>query len=304
MPGAGQAPQPRALAVGRRQGHRCSWYLNEPAERQRHRVPPHLGGDGSEPLRRRGGCYGDSCNGTAYGQLGRHVPQVRQGHAAPRRPAGLQHAHRPHRAVRRSASTHWGVDPLPYHIEPPESPLSHAGDCSRNSRIILSGGGRSFEFFHSEHRQLPTMREFHPWPARHGESRRLPRSTACTDGEWVWVENSRGARFKQKVNGDRRGHAWPSCMPSTAGGSPSRTAAEPNLYGTYESNLNNMTRGVPHRARAASAAPSRACCARSIPCRKATSCPTRSSPTKGDFAVYEPGKPYAMVEEPVVTVIN
>ena len=28
----------------------------------------------------------------------------------------------------------------------------------------MACGGRSFEFFHSEHRQLPTMREFHQWP--------------------------------------------------------------------------------------------------------------------------------------------
>jgi hypothetical protein len=30
--------------------------------------------------------------------------------------------------------------------------------------LIMTTGGRSWEFFHSEHRQLKTMRELHPDP--------------------------------------------------------------------------------------------------------------------------------------------
>ena len=76
----------------------CTWYLND-----------QLNPNGTEYDRTWEDTVqnpsGDAEDATAKLQrhgvlgLGRHVPQVREGHAAPRRPAGLQHAHRAHRAV-------------------------------------------------------------------------------------------------------------------------------------------------------------------------------------------------------------
>ena len=43
----------------------------------------------------------------------------------------------------------WGLTPTPFHTEPPEGPVSTPEKMERYP-LILSCGGRSFEFFHSE----------------------------------------------------------------------------------------------------------------------------------------------------------
>ena len=48
---------------------------------------------------------------------------------------------------------HWGVDPMPYHIEPKDSPVS-TPEKFQEYPLIATSGGRSYEFFHSENRQL------------------------------------------------------------------------------------------------------------------------------------------------------
>ena len=133
---------------------------------------------------------------------------------------------------------HWGVDPMPYHIEPVDSPVSQPEEF-KEYPLIATSGGRSYEFFHSEHRQFPTMREFHPLPlvtmnpetaAEHG----------IKDGDWVWIESPHG-RCRQvaylfpgiKKNTIHLEHAW---------WFPEEEAAEPHLYGTFDSNINNMTK--------------------------------------------------------------
>jgi anaerobic selenocysteine-containing dehydrogenase len=57
----------------------------------------------------------------------------------------------------------WGLKRTPHHIEPPESPLS-TPEKMEEYPLVLTCGGRSWEFFHSENRQMPTMRELHPEP--------------------------------------------------------------------------------------------------------------------------------------------
>ena len=133
---------------------------------------------------------------------------------------------------------HWGVDPMPYHIEPKNSPVS-TPDLLKEYPLIATSGGRSYEFFHSEHRQLETMREFHPYPlvtinpqtaAAHG----------IEDGDWVWIESPHG-RCRQKA------FLFPGIKPNTihmehAWWFPEEEAAEPSLYGVFDSNINNMTK--------------------------------------------------------------
>ena len=132
----------------------------------------------------------------------------------------------------------WNLRPTPFHEEPPEGPIS-TPELMKEYPLIVTTGGRSFEFFHSEHRQLPTSREFHPQPLVTIN----PKTAAeygIKDGDWVWVENE-GARYKQKAKlfaGIAPGvihaeHAW--WFPETEG-------AEPNLFGTFDSNPNNLTR--------------------------------------------------------------
>jgi len=132
----------------------------------------------------------------------------------------------------------WGIDPLPYHVEPPESPIS-TPELYQDYPLILTTGGRSFEFFHSEHRQLKTMREFHPDPLV-TMNPEVAQAHGITEGDWVWIEGTNGARFKQKAHLDvslspkfiHAEHGW---------WFPEREAAEPSLYGVFDSNPNNVT---------------------------------------------------------------
>jgi anaerobic selenocysteine-containing dehydrogenase len=131
----------------------------------------------------------------------------------------------------------FGNDPLPYYEEPPESPVS-TPELFKKYPLVLTTGHRSWEFFHSEHRQLKTMREFHPDPLVdiHPET---AEKYGIKDGDWVWIENKRG-RCLQKafltiamdprvINAE---HGW---------WFPEREGAEPSLFGVFESNINNLT---------------------------------------------------------------
>ncbi|WP_018213014.1 molybdopterin-dependent oxidoreductase [Desulfitobacterium hafniense] len=130
----------------------------------------------------------------------------------------------------------WELDPLPFHIEPPEGPVT-TPELYEEYPLILTTGARSYEFFHSEHRQMPTMREFHPDPlvTMHPQ---VAAANGIKDGEWVWIESPRG-RFKQKayltpginskvINAE---HGWwfPEQGPE-------------NWFGVFDSNPNNLTR--------------------------------------------------------------
>lgn len=133
---------------------------------------------------------------------------------------------------------YWGLSTTPFHTEPPESPIS-TPELMGEYPLILTCGGRSFEFFHSEHRQMPTMREFHPLPLVmvnpvDAEKYRVE------DGQWAWIENGHG-RFKQVVKVTPR--VAPGVIHAEHGWwFPEQEAAEPSLFGTFDSNPNNCTR--------------------------------------------------------------
>lgn len=128
----------------------------------------------------------------------------------------------------------WGLKALPHHEEPPFTPFSRP-DLAKQYPLILSTGRRSPAYFHSEHRQIPWLRTIDPDPvveinpdtaAEHG----------IGNGEWVWVENWLGrARFKAKVT-----LIVPPWMVMAAHGwwFPEKKAAEPELFGTWDSNIN------------------------------------------------------------------
>lgn len=131
----------------------------------------------------------------------------------------------------------WGHDSLPYHEEPPESPYS-TPELFKEYPLVLTTGARSWEFFHSEHRQLPTMREFHPDPIVeiHPET---AAQLGIKDGDWVWIQNRHGkCRQKARLN--------PGIHPKVVHGEhgwwfPEKPAEEPSLFGVFESNINLLT---------------------------------------------------------------
>ncbi|MDR2107957.1 MAG: molybdopterin-dependent oxidoreductase, partial [Coriobacteriales bacterium] len=195
---------------------------------------------------------------------------------------------------------HWGVDPLPFHVEPPESPLS-TPETYKDFPLVLSGGGRSFEFFHSEHRQLPSMREFHPDPLIMVNPEDC-KKYGVSDGQWIWMENSRGARCKQKVK--ETIEVLPGRVHAEHGWwFPEQDGAGPNYYGTYESNLNNMTQAF-RTGQGGIGNPIKSMLCKIYPVQPGDVLPHDVIAEKGDFAAYEPGKPYPYIEEPIVTTIN
>jgi len=136
-----------------------------------------------------------------------------------------------------NAYAFWGLDPLPYHIEPPESPVS-TPDLYKEYPLIMTTGGRSYEFFHSEHRQLKTMRELHPDPLVMMNPE-TARKYEIEEGDWVWIESPQG-RLKQKAK------LFPGLKPYVihaehAWWFPEKEGAEPSLFGVFDSNPNNLT---------------------------------------------------------------
>ncbi len=133
---------------------------------------------------------------------------------------------------------HWGVETMPYHIEPIHGPVASPEEY-KEYPFIATCGGRSYEFFHSEHRQLDTMREFHPDPLVMIN----PEAAAelgIIDNDWVWLESLQG-RFRQraklfpgvKKNVVHAEHAW---------WFPEQQGEEPYLFGVFDSNPNNLTK--------------------------------------------------------------
>jgi len=127
-----------------------------------------------------------------------------------------------------------GYDPLPRFEEPAESPYS-TPELAREYPLILTTGGRFHPMYHSEHRQVDSIRRRHPDPLV-----QLNPETATklgiNDGDWVWIESPRGrVRMKcQYFDGiDPRvvhaEHGW--WFPELPG-------EEPWLHGVWESNIN------------------------------------------------------------------
>lgn len=132
----------------------------------------------------------------------------------------------------------WGYDPLPDFKEPSCSPVS-SPELYEQYPYVLTTGARSYEFFHSEHRQEgTTSRELHPDPLFE-MSEKAAENEGLIEGDWCWIENQRGrCRQRLRINPTlddrivRAEHGW---------WFPEMEAAEPVLYGVFDSNINNLT---------------------------------------------------------------
>jgi len=130
-----------------------------------------------------------------------------------------------------------GYDPLPRYHEPPESPGT-SPHRAKKYPLVLTTGGRFLPMYHSEHRQIDSLRKQHPEPI----TQLNPQTAAelgIEDGDWIWIETPRG-RVRQKCqyfNGIAPGvvhaqHGW--WFPELPG-------EEPWLHGVWESNINVVT---------------------------------------------------------------
>ncbi|UCG71583.1 MAG: molybdopterin-dependent oxidoreductase [Chromatiales bacterium] len=90
----------------------------------------------------------------------------------------------------------WGYDPLPAHMEPPESPAREP-EFVQKYPLVLTTGTRVKEYFGSEHRHSKFLRKKHPAPllTLHPDA---AAARGIADGDWVYIENPRG-KVKHKA---------------------------------------------------------------------------------------------------------
>jgi anaerobic selenocysteine-containing dehydrogenase len=130
----------------------------------------------------------------------------------------------------------WGLEPFAHYEEPPFTPISQP-ELHKKYPLILSTGRRSPAYFHSEHRNIPWLREIEPDPLIeiHPDT---AQALGIGNGEWVWVENWLGrCKFKAKVT-----LVVPPWMVMATHGwwFPEKSGEEPSLFGVWESNVNQL----------------------------------------------------------------
>lgn len=129
------------------------------------------------------------------------------------------------------ALEHQGVSSMPLYREPPITPES-VPELAKEYPLILIGGAKVRYFFHSEYRQIASLRKRNPDPLVeiHPDT---GKSLNVLDGDWVWIETKEN-RVKMRAkyfNGIAEDvvcaqHAW---------WFPEKDAPE---YGWKESNVN------------------------------------------------------------------
>ncbi len=127
-----------------------------------------------------------------------------------------------------------GYDPLPRYEESFETPVSRP-DLVKEYPFMLITGGRFLPMYHSEHRQIESVRRLHPHPLVQINPE-TAKPLDINDGDWVWIESPRG-RIRMKCRLfkgiDPRvihaEHGW--WFPELPG-------EEPWLHGVWESNIN------------------------------------------------------------------
>jgi len=131
-----------------------------------------------------------------------------------------------------------GYDPLPQYREPPESPVSKP-ELAVQFPLILTTGSRRKEFFHSEHRQIKTLRSRRSAPIAEIHSE-VAVARGINDGDSVMVMSPRDKiRMVAKVTDDIRKdvvnieHGW---------WFPEKKSPD---FGVWESNANLLTSDQP-----------------------------------------------------------
>jgi anaerobic selenocysteine-containing dehydrogenase len=98
-----------------------------------------------------------------------------------------------------TAYAHYGEDPLPYYKEPAFSPRTNP-ELAAKYPYILTTGARQYASFHSEHRQIPVLRELHPDPIIEINPEDAE-AEGIAHGQWVEIRNEYGrAKFKASVS--------------------------------------------------------------------------------------------------------
>lgn len=97
----------------------------------------------------------------------------------------------------------WGYDPLPAHVEPAESPVSTPGRY-KDFPLLLITGAKQAHYYHSQGRQIPSLRRLAPEPLVEIHSETAA-ALGLSIGDLAWVETARG-RLRLKVHTHDRMH--------------------------------------------------------------------------------------------------
>ena len=91
----------------------------------------------------------------------------------------------------------WGLDPLPYYRELEPESEEKTPDVFKDYPLVMMTGRRSPVLFHSEHRQIPWLRECDPDPLIE-ISPQTAAEKGIKNGDWVLIEGTMGS-FKRKA---------------------------------------------------------------------------------------------------------
>lgn len=97
----------------------------------------------------------------------------------------------------------WGYDPLPCHVEPAESPLSTPERHEKYPLILITGAKQPM-YYHSQGRQIPSLRKLAPEPVMEIHAETAAR-LGLQAGDQAWVETIRG-RLCMKIRIHQRIH--------------------------------------------------------------------------------------------------
>ncbi len=127
-----------------------------------------------------------------------------------------------------------GYDPLPKYLVSPES-LEGNPSLAKDYPYSLISGRRILFYYHSEWRQVASVRKHHPDPIV-----RIHPDTASKEGikegDWVWIETKRG-RVRQKARLFE--YMDPGIIDAEHGWwFPELPGEAPSLHGVFESNIN------------------------------------------------------------------
>ncbi|GMR04476.1 MAG: molybdopterin-dependent oxidoreductase [Thermodesulfobacteriota bacterium] len=137
-----------------------------------------------------------------------------------------------------------GYEPLPVFREPPESPASDP-DTAKEYPHILITGARTPVFFHSEHRQIESLRKRRPDPLAELHPKAAS-PLGISTGDWIRISTPRGSiRMKAVVTED----IHPDVVSVDHGWWFPERKDDP-LFGVFESNANVLTKNTPPYDRA------------------------------------------------------
>lgn len=135
----------------------------------------------------------------------------------------------------------WGEDPLPYFEENELTPFSRP-DLAEEYPMIMNTGSRETTSFHSEHRQIETLRRIMPWPLVQINPVDAEKY-GIKNGDWVAIENPLGKAVEKALITEcvkpgviHAQHGW---------WYPEQDGEEPNLFGVWKTSINSL---IPHKS--------------------------------------------------------